>query len=575
MWKGNELEEDDGYKQKKQKTTKDIRNAAAGAQQKTKARKGNNGVLLKKYESVMLDMFSTKPSSTSSKYEICQEALYNLTPRYSKLPSFINDTDKQKLVDIAKKYWKSRCLTPSSDVCNDDSPWPFDKETSLPQCGCVRESSNTTRDVGDVKDIKRAWRKEMQLANLIQCVLTLIPDDILQNEKTNKRTFRVIDFAGGTGHLAVPLALLLPQVEVVCVDLKQYSLDLLHKRVDGMPLSSKKDDSVDSIQVSTTLPNLSTYYGSIQTYPYEFDIGVSLHACGEASDLALRKCLNQKASFVVCSCCCGKLQSEAKNPYVFQSTGGNDKEISYPQSKKMIASLERGADQEVIGSSKVHHNKPANRKQQEIAFDEIAKASDYSEIGDIRKPKNACRRAAKALVEWDRLLYARECMESSDSHKAPENVILSRMVPWECSVKNDVLIGWFEDSCNPYRQQSKNSISIPDDTSCDEDFKVALNHLFGNNARSSGSTTSTQNDWTSQEEKEVTSEIEQFISDSSVSQEYRFVKGMGARKRKLIHSVAEKLSLRHWSEGKGAEKIVVVARRRTSSQVDININNKT
>jgi len=187
-----------GEKQKKQKTTKDIRNAAAGAQQKTKARKGNNGVLLKQYESVMLGMFSTKPSSTlSSKYEICQEALHNLTPRYSKLPSFIYDTDKQKLVDNAEKYWKCRGLTPSV-VCNNDSPWPFDKETSLPHCGCVRETSNnTTRDVGDLKDMKRAWRKETQLANLIQCILTLIPDDILQNEKANKKkTFRIIDFAG-------------------------------------------------------------------------------------------------------------------------------------------------------------------------------------------------------------------------------------------------------------------------------------------------------------------------------------------------------------------------------------------
>ena len=36
----------------------------------------------------------------------------------------------------------------------------------------------------------------MQLANLIQCVLTLIPDDILQKEKTNKKTFRIVDFAG-------------------------------------------------------------------------------------------------------------------------------------------------------------------------------------------------------------------------------------------------------------------------------------------------------------------------------------------------------------------------------------------
>jgi len=556
-------------KQKKQKTTKDIRNAAAGSQQKTKARKGNNGVLLKKYESVMLDMFSTKSSSISSKYEICQEALYNLTPRYSKLPPFINDTDKHKLIDNAKLYWTSRGLTSSSNTSDDKSPFPFDKETSLPQCGCIRETSNNTRDVGDVKDTKRAWRKEMQLANLIQCVLTLIPDDILLNEKTNKKTFRIIDFAGGTGHLAVPLALLLPQVEVVCVDLKKYSLDLLHKRVDGVSLTSKKDDSVDSIQVSTALPNLSTYYGSIQTYPHEFDIGVSLHACGEASDLVLRKCLNQKASFVVCSCCCGKLQSEAKNPYVFQSTGGNEKEISYPQSKKMIASLEKGAE------SNNSHGNPANKKQQEIAFDEIAKASDYSEIGDIRKPKNACRRAAKALVEWDRLLYSKECIECSVSHETPVNVILSRMVPWECSVKNDILIGWFEDLCNPYRTQSQNNTIFGYDTSCDNDFKVALNHLFGNNTVSPGSTINTQNDWTTQEEKEVTSEIEQFLVKSSVSQEYRFSKGMGARKRKLIHSVAEKLSLKHWSEGKGSEKVVVIARQRTPSQVDININNKT
>ena len=380
---------------------------------------------------------------------------------------------------------------------------------------------------------------------------------------------------GGTGHLAVPLALLLPQVEVVCVDLKQYSLDLLHERVDNVPLTSTKDDSVNSIQVSTALPNLSTYYGSIQTYPHEFDIGVSLHACGEASDLVLRKCINQNASFVVCSCCCGKLQTEAKNPYVYQSTGSNDKEISYPQSKKMIASLERGGAEQEVNQLSNSHN-PANKKQQEIAFDEIAKASDYSEIGDIRKPKNACRRAAKALVEWDRLLYTKECMECSVSLKEPENVILSRMVPWECSVKNDILIGWFEDSCNPYRTQSQNSsISIPDDTTCHEDFKVALNHLFGNDTVSSVSTTSTQNDWTTQEEKEVTSEIEQFLVNSSVSQEYQFSKGMGARKRKLIHSVAEKLSLKHWSEGKGSEKVVVIARQRTSSQVDININNKT
>lgn len=284
------------------KTLKDAKNAAAGAAgQKTVARKGANGVLLKKFEAVMYDMFST-----SSTNDICQDALHQLTPRYSKLPPFISNSDQQGLIENAKEYWNSRGL-PSSSSASTSSPWPFDADTSLPQCGCVRgdtqskvQKTKTGKDtggVGDVHNKDRAWRKEMQLSNLIQCVLAMIPNDVLRTSSTGmdaicrkgtaKRPFRIVDFAGGTGHLAVPLALLLPQCEVVCVDLKKRSLDLLHQRVDG-PFNIEKnaqekyDDShklpcqSTTIQTSKTLPNLSSYHGSIQTYPDEFDIGVSL-----------------------------------------------------------------------------------------------------------------------------------------------------------------------------------------------------------------------------------------------------------------------------------------------------------
>ena len=582
-------DDDVAHKQRKPKTAKALRNEAVGAKQKSKARKGCNGLILKKYEQVICDMFST-----GEKSDICEEALHHLTPRYSKLPPFINDVDKQKLVENACTYWNSRELSPSNNadisVNGLSSPWPFDKETSIPQCGCVRGTdelqyklgkTKTGKDkggVGNVRNTERAWRKEMQLANLIQCVLALLPDDVIQNSNNtntttnNKRPFRIVDFAGGTGHLAVPLALLLPQCEIICLDLKKWSLDLLHKRVDGLPLDNSNGDNINGsntrndahklpccqlldIQVSQTLPNLSTCHGAIQTYPHEFDIGVSLHGCGEASDHVLRKCIQQKASWVVCSCCCGKIQQDAKNPYVFQSTGSNEKQIRYPQSK-VFASLGLCRNTNEEGGL-------ISRQRLTAKFDELSKAADYSEseIGDLRKPKNACRRLAKSLVEWDRLIYTKECID--DNH-AEANTILTRMVPWQSSPKNDILIGWSQQSCNPYRSLST---AVPgEDISCDADFEVALQHLFGKTVHGGAKkelTSTDQNDWTAQEENEMRSEIEQFLLSSADCQQCSFPKGMGGRKRKVVHFVAESMGLRHWGEGKkDADKIVVVARRR-------------
>ena len=42
--------------------------------------------------------------------------------------------------------------------------------------------------------------------------------------------FRIVDFAGGSGPLALPLAALLPRCTVVIVDVKQRSLDLAAAR---------------------------------------------------------------------------------------------------------------------------------------------------------------------------------------------------------------------------------------------------------------------------------------------------------------------------------------------------------
>ncbi|KAL3782760.1 hypothetical protein HJC23_003081 [Cyclotella cryptica] len=576
-------------------------------------RKGANGVLLKKFEATLQQLFSSSTSSDPSR-----RALETLTPHYSIQPPRLSELETEELINVAKHFWKETGLLeePGDSTafqCGIDdnsgnimsSPWPFDGPTALPSCGRVRKSQDprnangcydetkttktkTGKDTGGVGDImhaQRAWRKEIQLANLIHCVLALLPD----NERASKidkldgrpnRAIRIVDFAGGTGHLAVPLALLLPHCDIVCVDLKKWSLDLLHKRVDGR-LNDKVVDQTSvheskEVKSTKTLPNLSTYYGSIQSYPDRFDIGIALHACGEASDWVLRKCLERNASFVICSCCCGKLRREAGNPYVYHSTGGNEKEIRYPQST-LFASLGEDA-----GKNDDKRQVSGDQKSRQITpdtFDEIAKAADYSELGDLRKPRNACRRVAKSLVEWDRLLFARECLRSKDRTGFGDGnggcVVLTRMLPWEASTKNDIIIGWCNRRVNPYRLRGvdapDNSVDIPRDKSCDGDFEVALHHLFGMTLSSLDDAPGTDandhsiesaHDWSTLEEIEIKRKIESFVrqttgKDTTV---FRFPMGMGSRQRKLIHYVAEKMGLDHWGEGKkDREKTVVVA----------------
>ena len=170
----------------------------------------------------------------------------------------MTDLEQELLVGSARKYWNIRGVSssPNNSISNNNSassPWPFDIKTNLPKCGCVRSGDNDSKiqktktgkdigGVGDVRNNERALRKELQLANMIQCVLALLPDhvrnptSVTNSDNCNgdvQRKYRIVDFAGGTGHLAVPLALLLPHCEVVCVDLKKWSLDLLHQRVDG------------------------------------------------------------------------------------------------------------------------------------------------------------------------------------------------------------------------------------------------------------------------------------------------------------------------------------------------------
>ena len=66
----------------------------------------------------------------------------------------------------------------------------------------------------------------------------------------------------------------------------------------------------------------------------------------------------------------------------------------------------------------------------------------------------------------------------------------------------------------------------------------------------------------SKEEIDEFTTILQLFMETDLSSK-RFPTSLGPRKRKLVHFLAEKMNLIHWSEGKkNADKIVVVAKRR-------------
>ena len=119
-------------------------------------------------------------------------------------------------------------------------------------------------------------------------------------ESTRRLTPRatVVEFGAGTGHVAIVLAARHPQCAFVLVDKKRRSLDIAEERIQRAKLN-----------------NITVLCGAIEEYAAPFDLGLALHACGEATDLALEKCINCKAAYVMAPCCVGKIKhSSLKYP---------------------------------------------------------------------------------------------------------------------------------------------------------------------------------------------------------------------------------------------------------------------
>jgi Methyltransferase domain len=398
---------------------------------------------------------------------------------------------------------EKRPNSPSLSIPQNENEWPFH---TLPPAARVWGALP-----GQLSCQHRATRKEHQVRCLLRGIFALLsppppstpqaPSTVDEREtvtsNNNSPIYTIVDFGGGSGHLSIPLALLLAQKQshcpeaagscryrVVCVDLSARSLDLLHHKAwhcqqqvqdnatthegtkqTSTPLTSSLGSPQDYPNQlrPTAILNLYTFHGPAEAWYNtttatnsnlecrRFDMAVALHLCGEATDVVLRLAGQQQpfpARIVVAPCCVGKLSHMTKNPYVYQATGSNARTIAYPQSLAFcqVLSVATTTSTACTTPSTMTNSNFANAKLQlQEDWNALAKAADYSNdtCGDAPvdsewfcSPRHATRRTAKALVETDRQFFLQETYGYT--------TMLTRMQPWEATPKHDMVLAWWE-----------------------------------------------------------------------------------------------------------------------------------
>ncbi|XP_066933952.1 glutathione S-transferase C-terminal domain-containing protein-like [Clytia hemisphaerica] len=212
----------------------------------------------------------------------------------------------------------------------------------------------------------RSKRKRQQIENMVSRILPLL-----------RTGDKIVEFCAGGGHLGIVVAYLRPDCQVVLLDNKEESMNRACSRIKSLGLKN----------VTFYLTNLEYYNGS-------FDIGTTLHACGTATDLVLKKCINDRSSFVIAPCCYGGIRSTT--------------DILYPKSTKFKC-LEPDFYHILAHSADQTNNNPL---------------SEYNIQG-----KNSM-----ILVDLDRKLHA---MEKGNYNE----IDILTMDPVTCSPKNNMIVG--------------------------------------------------------------------------------------------------------------------------------------
>ena len=159
----------------------------------------------------------------------------------------------------------------------------------------------------------------------------------------------------------------------------------------------------ERISAAGLCARVRTALADVREYAAPFDVGVALHACGEATDLALAAATRcRAAAFAVVPCCVGKLSAVGE-------------QVALPRSR---AAREAGVTRQ--------------------EFIMLARAADVHTVPGIERGggtrEQRRRRLAKTAVEMDRMA------QLAEDHRYCTHMML--LQPMDASAKNDIAVGF-------------------------------------------------------------------------------------------------------------------------------------
>ncbi len=208
----------------------------------------------------------------------------------------------------------------------------------------------------------RVMRKRAQVDSFASMLGVMI-EAASQTADASRRPL-VVDFGCGTGSLVLPLAWrFADSADFIAVDMNAGSLQLLATRAAraGLKNLSTHCSRIDEFECAGS--GSGSELSSCRTP----SVVLALHACGPATDHALRFARRVGASFIVSPCCIGKIASVAPPPSLTGAlevaTAGSKtctEPLRYPQSQWLRAAAFAESDFMALARLADHHDRDHN-----------------------------------------------------------------------------------------------------------------------------------------------------------------------------------------------------------------------
>jgi hypothetical protein len=261
-------------------------------------------------------------------------------------------------------------------------------------------------------DSPRAQRKRRQVEAFAHVVNNLLGsrnidhDDTKQQETNAASTPPVIVDAGsGAGNLAIPLIGLLLKTDptldfsVCAIDVNDYALSRLTVR--GCKLPWTVQSRLSSLCADLASPNMAVLL------PEAAAVVCSLHACGAATDMAIRMAVRRRIPFCVSPCCTAKVVTMRQpvgsyGPATSTQRSAAPADMIYPRSQWLRSNLLEQHQQQAQQLSRPENNSSSSSSPEQL-YELLARTADVGLGPQTPVEQWEHQRLAKYAVELDRL----------------------------------------------------------------------------------------------------------------------------------------------------------------------------